>query len=65
MLSFLGAALFFKPFVPNYSEIASELNKMMHKDFNWKRESWVRLRKRLREGEECTFRICVDSLFPL
>ena len=41
MQSFLGAALFFKSFVPNYSEIASELNKMTHKDFNWKRESWT------------------------
>jgi len=40
MQSFLGAALFFKSFVPNYSKIASELNKMTHKDFNWKRESW-------------------------
>ena len=39
MQSFLGAALFFKSFVPNYSEIASELNKMTRKDFNWKRES--------------------------
>jgi len=36
MQSFLGAALFFKSFVPNYSGIASELNKMTHKDFNWK-----------------------------
>ena len=34
-------ALFFKSFVPNYSEIASELNKMTHKDFHWKRESWT------------------------
>ena len=41
MQSFLGAALFFKSFVPNYSGIASELNKMTHKDFNWKRETWT------------------------
>ena len=33
MQSFLGAALFFKSFVPNYSGIAAELNKMTHKDF--------------------------------
>jgi len=41
MQSFLGAALFFKSFVPNYSGIASELNKTTHKDFNWKRETWM------------------------
>jgi len=41
MHSFLDAALFFKSFVPNYSGIAAELNKMTHKDFNWKRESWT------------------------
>ena len=31
MQSFLGAALFFKSFVANYSGIACELNKMTHK----------------------------------
>jgi len=41
MQSFLGAALFFKSFVFNCFEIASELNKMTHKDFNWKRKSWT------------------------
>jgi len=39
--SFLGAALYFKYFVPNYSNIACELNKMTHKDFNWKRGTWT------------------------
>ena len=40
MQSFLGAALFFKSFVPNYSDIAAELNKMTHKDFDWKKDTW-------------------------
>ena len=40
MQSFLGAALVFKSFVPNYSGIAAELNKMTHKDFDWRRETW-------------------------
>jgi len=40
MQSLLGAALFFKSFVPNYSGIAAELNKMTHKDFDWRRETW-------------------------
>ena len=34
MQSFLGAALVFKVFVPNYSGIAAEFNKMTHKDFD-------------------------------
>jgi len=37
----LGAALFFKSFVLNYSAIAAEWNKMTHNDFNWMRESWT------------------------
>jgi len=41
MQSFLGAALLFKFFVPNYSGIASELNKMTHKDFCWRQETWT------------------------
>eukprot|EP01042_Synura_sphagnicola_P036332 gene36332-biopygen2425 len=42
MKNFLGAALFFfKSFVPNYSGIAAEMNKMTHKDFNWNRQSWT------------------------
>ena len=40
MQSFLGAALVLKSFVPNYSGIAAELNKMIHKDFDWRREAW-------------------------
>jgi len=39
MQSFLGAALFFKSFVSNYSGIACELKKITHKDFNWKRDT--------------------------
>ena len=40
MQSFLGAALFFQSFVPNYSTIAAELNKMTREDFSWKLETW-------------------------
>ena len=40
MQSFLGAALFLKSFVPNYSGVAAELNKMTHKDFDWRHETW-------------------------
>ena len=31
----LGFALFFKPFVSQYSILAAPLNDMVHKDFNW------------------------------
>jgi len=33
--SFLGAALFVQSFVPNYSEVAAQLNKMTHKKLSW------------------------------
>jgi len=43
MQSFLGEALFFKSFVPNYSNLTAHLNEMTQKDFNWKDPSvWTR-----------------------
>jgi hypothetical protein len=35
MQSFLGAALFFKEFDPNYSKSTSKLNDMSVINFNW------------------------------
>lgn len=41
MQSFLGAALFFKSFVPHYSTLTAKLNDMIHKDFPWnKPDEW-------------------------
>ena len=34
MQKFLGAELFFKSFVPNYSKIAATLHEMTHCEFN-------------------------------
>jgi len=41
MQRFLGAALFFKSFVANYSDVAAKLHKMTHKDFNWDKRTWT------------------------
>ena len=41
MQRFLGAALFFKRYVANYSDVAAKLHKMTHKDFNWDRRTWT------------------------
>ena len=41
MMRFLGAAVFFKSFVANYSDVAATLHKMTHKDFNWDRKTWT------------------------
>jgi RNase H-like domain found in reverse transcriptase len=38
--SFLGAALFFQPFVQNYSDKAAPLNDLVHKNFSWDRSTW-------------------------
>jgi hypothetical protein len=40
MQSFLGAALFFRSFIPHYSSIAAHLNDMVKKDFNWDPSTW-------------------------
>jgi hypothetical protein len=41
MQSFLGEALFFKSFVPNYSDLTAPLHDMTRKDFNWSdRSTW-------------------------
>lgn len=39
MQVFLGTALFFKSFVPNYSAMTAPLNDMIRSDFNWKDKS--------------------------
>lgn len=40
MRSFLGAALFFQSFVPNYATLAAPLNDMIKNDFDWSPKSW-------------------------
>ena len=39
---FLGSALFFRHFVPQYSELAADLNEMTHKTFNWDTSTWTK-----------------------
>jgi len=50
MQRFLGAALFFKSFVPDYSRLAAPLHEMTHKDFNWNEASWTKDYKSNFEG---------------
>ena len=40
MQSFLGAAVFFKNHVPNFSDKAHKLHSMTKKDFSWDRKTW-------------------------
>lgn len=42
MQRFLGAALFFKSFVPHYSMLAAPLNDMTKATFSWDRSTWSR-----------------------
>lgn len=39
--SFLGAALYFKSFVPHYSTLAAPLNEMTKQDFPWIPPPWI------------------------
>jgi len=49
MQSFLGAALFFKSFVPNYSALTAPFTDMIKKDFNWNETTWTTDYKKLFE----------------
>ena len=40
MQRFLGAALFFKSFVPNYSNVAANLHEMTQETFAWDWKTW-------------------------
>lgn len=40
MQRFLGACMYFKPFVYDYSRKTAKLNDMVHRDFNWDKDSW-------------------------
>lgn len=41
MQSFLGAALFFKSFIPQYSTLTAKLNDMIKSDFSWTESTWT------------------------
>ena len=40
MHRFLGTALFFKAFLPNYSELTANLNDMTKDTFDWNSTNW-------------------------
>ena len=42
MQRFLGAVLYFKTHIPNYSDLTAELNEMVHKDFSWDESTWTK-----------------------
>jgi hypothetical protein len=40
MQRFLGAAIYFRPFIPDYAERTQLLYQMTNKDFDWDQASW-------------------------
>lgn len=42
MQRFLGCAIFFTKFMPNFSILTAHLHDMTRKDFSWDRSSWTR-----------------------
>ena len=38
---FLGSALFFRHFVPKYSDLAAPLNELVQKKFDWSKATWT------------------------
>lgn len=61
MQSFLGAALFFKSFVPHYSTLAAPLNEMTKIDARWDAQTWTP--ERLTAFD--TFKAALQSSFSL
>ena len=63
MQRFLGAALFFKSFVPNYSDVAANLHEMTQEKFAWDRKTWKKdyerdfehMKKALEDSVACFF----------
>jgi hypothetical protein len=41
MQRFLGSAIYFKPFIANYSDKTAVLNEMVHKEFDWDKKTWL------------------------
>jgi len=40
MQRFLGVAVFFNEFIPNYSDVTAKLYEMINPNFSWNRENW-------------------------
>jgi len=63
MQRFLGSALFFKSFVPNYSDVAASLHEMTHDKFVWDKRTWSKdyhgafnhMKKALEDSVACYF----------
>jgi phospholipid-translocating ATPase len=64
MQRFLGAALFFKSFVPDYSRISAPLNEMTHKDFDWNEAKWKKDYKRSFEELKVALMQSTANHFP-
>ena len=66
MQSFLGFTLFFAPFIPAYSEKASRLYELVHKDFNWKdpatwKHDYIKIFQDFKESLKTTYMICFPN----
>ena len=42
MKSFLGSALVFKDFIPNFADLTAPLHDMTHNNFSWDQGTWKR-----------------------
>ena len=42
MQRFLGAAILFKSFVPNFSDVVASLHDMTKSTFNWNKKTWTK-----------------------
>ena len=64
MQSFLGSALFFKSFIPSYSDKAALLNDMVRKDFNWDPGTWGKDYKKAFENMKEAISSSFEIFYP-
>jgi hypothetical protein len=64
MQSFLGCALFFSKFVPNYSERTAPLHDMTHKNFVWEKSTWKKDYQKIFENFKLLLLEAVSLYYP-
>jgi hypothetical protein len=64
MQSFLGSALFFKNFVPRFSDLTAPLHDMVHKKFNWAESAWTKPYRKIFEDFKTALQNSVALHYP-
>jgi len=64
MQSFLGSALFFKSFVPCFSDVSGPLYEMTKSGFNWDKRTWTKNYEQCFEQLKISLSNSISNYFP-